>query len=265
MLVYIFFLGVIVGSFVNVVIYRLPLRESFARGRSRCPHCCKRLAWYDLIPIVSFLIIRGRCRHCRKKISPAYPLIELYSGFVFAVSYRLFGNLGSADWMFIIFILELLLILAVIDLRHLILPDSLLLVLVLGAIVYGLASRFYNVQSAFNIISLENLFAAFAGFLFFGAVWFFSRGRGVGLGDAKLAGILGFVLGPYGVIVASYGGIVVGAIVGLAYLLSRRGDWKTKLPLGTFMCFAATIYVFFGGQLKDIIAVPTFLIKNLRY
>ena len=246
--IYIFLLGLIVGSFVNVVIYRLPRRQSVVDGRSKCPNCGKKLAWYDLIPIASFLILKKRCRNCKVPISWTYPLVELYSGLIFLASYQLFSSGGAVNWFFAVFILELFLILGLIDLRHLILPDSLLIVLLAGSFGVLAISKLFDVRSGW-LMSVSGGFVG-AAFLFtvLFVIWLLSKGRWLGFGDVKLVGVIGFIFGFWGGLAILYVAVVFGALFGLFLLLTRRASLKTKLPLGTFICLSATFYML-GGDI----------------
>ena len=247
MFVYIFILGLIVCSFFNVVIHRVPLGQSIVVGRSHCPHCRAKLAWYDLIPVVSFLILAGHCRACGKKISPVYPAIELYSGFIAVASYWLFAGSGWIAWMSGAFILELFLILAVIDLYHLILPDSLLIVLLVGTVAWSVIQKMIGSVGHWQIFDISSLAGAGVLVIIFFLVWLLSRGRGLGLGDVKLVGIIGLIFGFWGGLIVLYLAVAVGAIVGLILLLTHRAGLKTKLPFGTLICASATFYML-GGE-----------------
>ena len=244
--VYIFIAGLIIGSFVNVVIHRVPFGQSIVGGRSHCPHCRAKLAWYDLIPVISFLILAGRCRACGKKISPVYPAIEVYSGFVAVMSYWLFAGSGWIAWISGAFILELFLILAVIDFRHLILPDSLLIVLLVGAVAWSILQKIIGSTGSWQIFDLSSLAGAGVLAAIFFLVWLLSRGRGLGLGDVKLTGIIGLIFGFWGGLIVLYLAVAAGAILGAILLLTHRANLKTKLPFGTLICASATAYILLG-------------------
>ena len=242
-----FILGLIVGSFVNVVICRLPRSQSVVKGRSKCPDCGKRLAWYDLIPIVSFLVLKRRCRNCKVPISWTYPLIELYSGLVFLVSYQLFSPDGLVNWLFIVFVLELFLILGLIDLRHLILPDSLLIVLLGGSLSVLAISKLFDIYLGWPMSVASSFIGAAILFSVLFVMWLLSKGQWLGFGDVKLAGIIGLIFGFWGGLAILYAAVVLGALLGLVLLLTHRANLKTKLPLGTFICLSATFYILGGN------------------
>lgn len=251
--IYIFFLGLVVGSFANVVIYRVPCGKSVVTGRSRCVHCGKELAWYDLIPLISFFLLKFRCRKCHRPISWLYPAVELYSGLVFISSFMFFSNEGTVNWLFLVFILESLLILALVDLKNLILPDSIMLVMFWSILMFGIWEYLAGVYR-FNIFSFDNLLGASVLFSIFFLFWFLSKGLWLGLGDSKLAGLVGLIFGMWGGLIIIYGAIIAGTIAGLILLVSRHANLKTKLPLGTFICFSATVYTFGGAVIQEKLA-----------
>lgn len=188
----VFLIGLCVGSFLNAVIYRLPRRESFITGRSRCPLCGHTLAWYDLLPLLSFLILLGRCRYCRAVISPRYPLIELLTGALFALLYLSFGL--TAAFVKYAFFAAFLIVVSMIDLEHYIVPDRLVTAGLAGGILLGVLSRDRGLFSALLGAGVA------AGFLLLVAL--LSKG-GMGGGDIKLAFVtglfLGWPLGPLGI------------------------------------------------------------------
>ena len=217
-----FILGLLVGSFLNVLIYRLPRGIGFVKGRSACPHCEKQIAWYDLMPVISFVLLHGRCRNCHAPISFQYPLIEIISGifFVFAPS------------IIALILLEIFLVIAVIDYQHLIIPDSLV-------IIVGLVGLFQL-----------HLFTALASAGFFGILWLISNGRWIGFGDVKLAGALGLFFGFPATLLIIYIAIMVGGAVGLVLMATRRATMKTALPFGSLLCVSAGVYLFYGDAIR---------------
>lgn len=244
-------LGLAVGSFVNVVVYRVPRGKGIIWGRSACPNCDKKLAWYDLIPVVSFLIIGGQCRNCGKPISRIYPLVELYSGFVFLSSFYLFAANGLVSWLFAVFVLEMFLILGLIDLRHYILPDFLLLTLTVGVAALAAIQKWVGSSGGWEVFAWSNFIGAALFFAVLFLIWFLSKGQWLGFGDVKLGGIVGFIFGFWGGLAILYVAIVLGALLGLLLLLVHRANLKTKLPLGSFICFSATFYMLGGDVVLD--------------
>jgi leader peptidase (prepilin peptidase)/N-methyltransferase len=266
--IFIFLFGLIIGSFVNVLIYRLPRGKAFIKGRSQCPGCGTDIVWYDLIPILSFIFLKTRCRKCGFKISWTYPAVELYSGIVFVASFILLGGAGSTDWIFSVLLLEAFLVLTFIDFQHLILPDSVILFTLIAALVYGLLSKFVIGSGIFNILSLENILSAVLAFGIFFLVWLVSKGKWLGFGDVKLAGLIGLIFGAMGSLIVLYLAVVLGAVVGLVLLAFKKANLKTQLPFGSFIGISASAYILFDPFITEKImntlrfVIPLFRVYN---
>lgn len=242
---FVFLVGLAVGSFLNVVATRLPAKERFWNGRSRCPHCRTTLAWFDNLPVLSFLFLRGRCRFCRGAISWRYPLLELAGGllalalwlkFPWSPHLLAYGPFCAA-----------LLVLTVIDLEHLLLPDA----ITYPGIAAGLVLAAFLPSPGF----WEALLGAVSGGVFFFLVgWVyekFSGKMGMGGGDVKLLAMIGAFLGvdslPFIIFISAALGTVVGLGLMLAAGVWRRGGWRTaRLPFGPFLAVAALFYLFTG-------------------
>ncbi|NPV28511.1 MAG: prepilin peptidase [Firmicutes bacterium] len=232
-----FLLGLFIGSFLNVVIYRMPRGESVVAGRSRCPACGQALAWYDLVPVLSYLALRGRCRYCRTPISPRYLLVELLTGAVFAALFYRFGPTPAlAKYLF----LGAVLIAATfIDLEHYLIPDRLVLAGLAGAAVLGFAAGDVGIWSALAGC------AAGAGFLLLVVV--ISKG-GMGGGDVKLAAVTGLFLGwPLGSL-GIFLGACVGGLVAFFLLLFRIKGRKDPLPFGPFIALGSFLALLWGKE-----------------
>lgn len=248
--------GLIIGSFLNVVILRLNTDRSFG-GRSGCMSCMNTLSWYELIPVFSFLGLRGRCKNCQAKISIQYPIVELITGFIFAALFLKFQNvfffntvpIFSFTYAFYAVAFSLLLVIAVYDIRHKIIPDKLSLLLgiwsFLGLFFFNSSGFYPHLPSILELASGLIIAAPFALF------WLVSSGKWMGLGDAKLAISLGWLLGLScalsGVVVAFW----IGAIVGLALVIfSRKHGMKSEIPfapylvLGTLIAFLFELHLF---------------------
>jgi leader peptidase (prepilin peptidase) / N-methyltransferase len=236
--------GLMVGSFLNVCIYRLPRRESIVFPGSHCTNCGKAIHWYQNIPIVSWLVLRGQCASCGDRISIVYPLIEAATGALFALHYWWFG----LDLILIprlIFACGLL-VLAVIDLRHRILPNP----ITLGGTVLGfLFSLFLPPGWLASLIGL----LIGGGVLFVvGELYFRVRGiEGMGMGDVKMLAMIGAFLGWKAVLVTIVLASMSGAIVGVIMLIGRKGNMQYALPFGTFLSAAALVASFVGDGLID--------------
>lgn len=239
--------GVLVGSFLNVVIHRVPLGKSVVRPRSSCPTCGHTLSARDNVPIVSWIVLKGRCRQCGERIGTRYPLVEIVTGLLWA---------GLAWWALVVDgalpLLPLVLVLgsvgvslAVIDLDHHRLPDQLVLPLY-PVVLFGLAFA--------SVVSGEwPVWSTLGGGLLWlvgvGLPWLVTGGRGMGFGDVKIAPVLGMVLGWWAFSAAATGllfSFLLGAVVGVAVLVSGRGDRKSAVPFGPFLLVGALLGLVIG-------------------
>ncbi len=239
--------GLVLGSFLNVVIYRLPREMSLLRPRSHCPGCGALVRWYDNVPVLSYLALRGRCRGCGAPISPRYPLVELLAGGLLAACVARFGvTLAGVEAM----VLALLLIpLAFVDLEHHLLPD----VLTLPGILAGLA---FSAAGGLTGLLDSAIGAAAGGALPYAVIVAYRAIRGaegMGLGDVKLLAMAGAFLGWRGALLTVGLGSCVGAVVGLALIASGRGRRDTELPFGVFLALAAVTVLLFGPELMRAI------------
>ena len=244
-------LGLIVGSYLNVVIYRLPLGISTVLPRSRCPACGAAIRAWDNLPVLSFLLLRGRCRACGAAISPRYPLIEGATGLLFLGSFLRFGITWAAvaGALFC----ALMVVLAMIDLDHMLLPDVLTWPgIAAGILLQPLVSWAGLVPVPWRAMAGGVLGAAVgAGILL--AVWggwyLLRHEEGMGLGDVKMLAAIGAFLGWRGVLVSLFFGALSGAVVGLGVMAWRGGDLKSKLPFGTFLALGGLIALFAGERI----------------
>lgn len=232
--------GLAIGSFLNVLIHRIPLGKSIVTPPSSCPHCGARLRVYDNIPILSYLILRGKCRSCRCPISPQYPIVE---GMTAALSLALFIKFGPTLQYILFFLFcAALEVISLIDLHHRIIPD----VLSLPGLFCGLAAALLLGHISF-ISSLVGAIAGGGSLLLVAFVYERLTGRtGMGGGDIKLLAMIGAWLSawslPLVVLIAS----LVGALTGLAFILASGEGLRTRIPFGPFLSLAAVIYLFFG-------------------
>ena len=244
----VFLFGLVVGSFINVVVLRLNTGESIIFTFSRCFSCSKRLGAGELIPVLSFIIQRGRCRHCGSSISFQYPVVESLSGLLFFLIFLKLGydiagggvfSIISSALVFLFF--AVLLAAAVYDARNKMLPDIFTSTLTASAAVYSLLGGVF----------FYDMLAGLGAFLFFALFWFVSGGKWMGFGDAKLAFGLGIFLGWPLVIVAVLLGFWIGAIWGILFLLLGKYGRKTQIPFGPFLATGAFLAFLLG---KDMIA-----------
>ena len=224
--------GLAVGSFLNVCIYRLPRRESLNWPGSHCTSCDRPLAWYENIPLASWLALGGRCRTCRAAISPIYPVVEAITGAVFLCGYLLYG-LTPLLVPRLLFACAMIVLFAI-DLRHRILPN----VITLPGIVAGIV---------FSLFLPPGLVSSLLGLLLGGGVLFviaegYYRLRGVegmGMGDVKMLAMIGAFLGWPLMLVTLVLASFAGSVIGVAFIVSGRGGMKAALPFGTFLAIGA--------------------------
>jgi len=245
-----FIFGLVIGSFLNVVIFRYNTKKTFG-GRSKCMSCQKELSWYELFPVFSFLFLGGRCKGCKTKISWQYPLVELLTGVVFACLFLKFQdifyfqpNLFAATISYYAGMFSLLIVIAVYDIKHKIIPDT--LALVFGILAF--AGLFFFSSSGFNVHlpSIWNLLSGVLIALPFFLIWLFSKGAWMGLGDAKLAIGLGWLLGMFralsGMVLAFWSGAIIGLLL-IAF--SKKHSMKSEIPFAPFLVLGAILAFLF--------------------
>lgn len=238
--VFVVLLGLVVGSFLNVCIHRLPADRSVVRPRSMCPSCGKTIAWYDNVPVISYILLRARCRSCRAPISLRYPAVEIATALI---SWMVFWRYG-VDWRFPVFFAfsAALLTVSLIDLDHRIIPDE----ISLSGAVLGLLLALLTPLLPFWDALLGALLGG--GFLFVvGMAYEAARKQeGIGGGDIKLLAMIGAFTGWQGALFTIFCGSVVASIVGITLMVARRADGQLPIPFGPFLSFAAFLYVMAG-------------------
>jgi leader peptidase (prepilin peptidase) / N-methyltransferase len=232
-----FLLGSVIGSFLNVVIHRVPREMSIANPPSHCPHCQYRLQWYWNLPLLGWLMLRGRCRNCRAPISIRYPIVELLTGLL-AVAVLL--QYGPTPWAIFQFaFVAALVAVTYIDIDHMIIPD----VISLPGIAVGLVGQLLLPEGEF-LLALIAVLAGGGGLLFI--AWAHEKIRGVegmGGGDIKLLAMIGAFTSPIGVLQTILVGSLVGSVIGIAYLAISRKGGETHIPFGPFLAFGAITFV----------------------
>ncbi len=235
--------GLIAGSYLNVLIHRLPLGISTVLPPSSCPACGSKIRWFDNLPILSWLLLRGRCRDCGAAISWRYPVFEAATALAFVGAVLRFGPGWGA--VAAALLAALLLALGAIDFDHFLLPDK----LTLPGIALGLASQLLVPGGSLS----RGLVGALAGagiLLTVAGAWELLRGvEGMGLGDVKMLAAVGAFLGFSGVIVTLVVGTLAGSLVGLALVAARRGSFSAKLPFGVFLAAGGLVALFAGPAL----------------
>jgi len=269
----VFILGLVIGSFLNVVIWRLETDESFVTGRSHCPKCRKDLGALDLIPILSYLFLRGKCRYCRKKISWEYPLVELITGLLFCfVWIRHGGFINSAefsiflpamltqalqagnfqfsnilllirDWVLV----SSMIVIFVFDFKHYLISDKVIYFTAASLIIFDLALFFLGQLAIADLVSF--LLAGVFGILFFLIQFVVSHGRWIGEGDIRLGFLMGLALGWPGILWALFLAYFLGAIVGGILMIIDWKKIKSAIPFGPFLVIGTLVILFYGETL----------------
>jgi len=232
--------GLVVGSFLNVVIYRVPRRESVVWPASHCPHCREPIKPRDNVPLVSYVLLRGRCRNCKEPISVRYPAVEATTGLLFGVAAYVFGV--SLALLPALVLISALISLAVIDLEHGLLPNA----IVGPAALAGLILSILADPAGWWMYPLSAI--AVGGALF---VLVFLYPAGMGMGDVKMGGMLGAFLGPYAAL-AVFLGALLGAVTGGLLMAAGKMQRRSALPFGLFMAVGGIISLFIGPQLWDL-------------
>lgn len=274
-----FFLGASFGSFLNVLSFRYHpdkflLSKDIIKGRSYCPKCHKTLSFYELIPIISFIIQCGRCRSCKQKISFQYILIEILSGLIFVFAPLFLRNnfmtffskihniyyFWGLSFIWSIILLTLILI-ALIDLKFQIIPNELnLFLLFLGIILSVLQfynwNNFYSFLGSYGILLgfknnliINKLIAILFSLILFGGVVILTRGNGMGMGDVKLMVVLSIIFGWPEIIIISILSFILGGIISIITLILKRKTMKSLLPFGPFIVVSSFLVMFFGYEI----------------
>ncbi len=238
-----FVLGLCFGSFSNALTWRVATGRGIG-GRSMCPHCKKTLMARDLIPVVSFLVLRGRCRTCHKKISWQYPIVEV----VTALSFALIAIQPIAvpqimiEWV----IAAVLMSLFVIDLRYGILPDVLTIPAIIGVIGIRV------LLGDWSTVGVDMLLGGLVGFSFFGLQWVLSKGKWIGDGDIRFGVLMGVLLGFPTVFLALMMSYSIGAMVAIGLLTAHKRQWGSRIALGPFLVVGTVIAYYWGGWILTL-------------
>ena len=261
----IFVFGTVIGSFLNVCIWRLPRDESLLKPGSHCPKCDTHIAWYDNIPIVSYILLRAKCRYCAEPISIRYPLVEALTGALFVCLYLKF-SLSIALAVYCALVASFIVV-TFVDLEHYIIPDE----ITFGGIGVGLVlSLIVRHIPGDGFIVTKPLEAISGGVLFAGTIYLLDqfsylvfKKRGMGGGDVKLAAVIGLFVGLRLVLPVILVASVVGSVIGIAVLAIRRqkeDDPSHYIPFGPYLVFGTIIVLFFGENMlefwRNMVMVP---------
>ncbi|MGB3477888.1 MAG: prepilin peptidase [bacterium] len=242
-----FLFGTAIGSFLNVVIYRLPIGKSIVKPGSFCPHCRKPIKWYENIPIVSFLLLGGKCSGCRKSISLRYPLVELFTGLIFLCLFIKF-DLG-VEFFFYLFFFCSLIVISGIDFSHQIIPD----IISMPGIIIGIAFQLLNGNVKLGLIGL-----------FFGGGlillirviggWVYKK-EVMGLGDVYLTAMIGAFVGFPFVLVAIFFAALSGSVVGILFVVSTKQNRESPIPFGPFLSIGGAVVILLYNQVVGMFAL----------
>ncbi len=238
--VYAILIGLIAGSFFGMLIPRLHHNEKgIVFGRSHCPKCKHALGAWNLIPILSFIMQKGRCAFCHKKISALYPLIELSTALCFGALYMKFQQWDI--WLLWAVLFGFLILIFFYDLRYQEIHDAFML----PAILFALIAAFY-------LKNFENAFiGGLLGSVFFGLQWWISKGKWVGSGDIRIGAFMGLMLGWQNTLAALFLSYILGTIISLYLLATRKATGKSMIPLGPFLAMGTSAVFFYGEGLID--------------
>ncbi len=243
-----FVFGTLIGSFLNVCIYRVPRRLSIVAPRSYCPHCRHGIPWYDNVPLVSYLLLGGRCRSCRARISPVYPLVEAVTGLLSLALFLRF-DVSPAYWVYFALSAALVAV-TFIDLKHMIVPDIISLPGIVAGLLWGLRAGLPGLLE-----SLGGAVAGGGGLLLVAEAYRALRKReGLGGGDIKLLAMIGAFFGWKGVLFSLLVGSLTGSVVGIAIVIIEKKNMKYALPFGPFLSLGALAFLFWGADILG--AVP---------
>ena len=252
--VLVFFIGICLGSFANVCIYRLPKNKQIITGRSFCPKCKKTIKWFDNIPLISFLLLNGKCRKCHKPIPLRYFIIELINGIGFLLIYLNFNNYLTIIFLSVLFLLYL--IIFFIDLKHFIIPDG----LNFGIMALAIFKNFLpNFNTSFTHDINQSIVGGIVGYLSIWIIIYFYRVikkiEGMGLGDAKLMTGIGLLFGWQSIPFVLFISAVLGLVFATPSLITKKKNLRSKIPFGPFIITVCLIYFLYGDFLYGLILV----------
>lgn len=261
-ILFLFLFGLAVGSFLNVVIYRLDTGEGIINSRSKCPYCQKVLSWFELIPVLSFILLKGKCRNCQKPISWQYLLVELGTALVF-ISIFFFLKptirypLSIIHYFLWFYYSAVLIIIFVYDFKHYIIPDKIIFPAILISLGLGIFTRlnFFKILAGEDLfISGNNSIAQLIFSILVGAGFFFllilvSQGKWMGFGDVKLAAFMALILGWPNILAALFFSFISGSVISLFLLEFKGKQMKDQIPFGPFLILGTFGALFFGEKL----------------
>lgn len=246
----VFVFGTVIGSFLNVLIYRLPIGMDFKKGRSICTSCKHELNWKDLFPLFSWLFLRGKCRYCKAPISKRYPIVEALNGTMYVLVYLFLCGGNAIEGLFTLrflgyaIVMSALIVVSWVDFEHQIIPDSMWIAIFVGglvnlgdAVVTGDFNKYWLIEKLVGLIIVSGLFFLIA---------LVTGGRAMGGGDIKLMAACGFVLGWEAVVISLFMGAVFGVLFSIIRKIVKKGEMKGVIPFGPFLSMGVAVSAFVG-------------------
>jgi leader peptidase (prepilin peptidase) / N-methyltransferase len=234
---FIFLLGLLIGSFLNVCIYRIPASQSIVSPPSSCGACGHQLNFWDMMPVVNYIINQGKCRYCKASYSIQYPLIELLNGMLYVLTFYYYGL--SLIFVLYAIIISSLIVISVIDLKTQTIPDELNLFAFIITVILG--------AYLFKGYYLNHFYGFLFGFVLFLLIAVLTNAMGGG--DIKLMGVLGLLFGLQGILFVTVFSFVYGALISLLLILAKKASRKDYIPFGPFISIAALTYILFGNAI----------------
>lgn len=251
-------LGLIVGSFLNVVVYRLRVAETLVADRSHCPHCKTTIVWYDNIPVISFILLKFRCRNCKEKISWQYPLVEIFTGLVFAlIGQRYFDIADVSTWANAIYYLgvaSFMIVIFVYDFLYLEIPGLVMWPAIGFVIVFNLFFDWGRVDFGNDVLQLatySGTLAASVAFAFFFLLVAISKEKWMGMGDAYLVILLGLILGWPQILLGLMLAFTLGALFGVVLIILKKKNMSSQIPFAPFLVLGSLIALFWYGPIVE--------------
>ena len=247
---FVLLLGLIFGSFVNAWVWRTRNDRSVTKGRSECTHCHHKLAWYDLVPVLSYVWLRGNCRYCHRHISIQYPLVEAGTAVLFGLLYLVIAPVGAYGWVqFALLLAATVLLVAafVYDALYMQLPEKYMLPAIgLGTVSLGLKAY----QAGWDSL-VPQLIGLACVVLFYTALWYFSRGKWLGAGNIRIVAIMGLYLAPKQLVVALFFSYLIGSLYGLYVIRNAKNKRGIRVPFGPFLIIGLYIGLLIGNAIAN--------------
>ena len=240
-LLFVIIIGLMIGSFLNVCIYRIPINKTIVNGRSYCPNCNELIHWYENIPLLSYIFLKGRCHACHCRISPIYPLVELLNAVIYILLWQVFGL--NLTWFFMAALFSILIVITFIDIEHQIIPDGLVILIFVLAIVFSAMQIILGYIPWYQ--PLIGFFAASLPLFFLSLIY----EGGMGGGDIKLMAVSGIFIGWKLILLSLFIASLIGCLVALFLLVNKRSHLKSKIAFGPFLSLGIILTVLYGEKL----------------